>query len=747
METKKINKLFENKGRFLFTIVSVFILFFMLFISRDAGMSGDENDLMQQSERVIDFYRTFGNDTMATAPVGRDANSREYGQTPDNIACLIATVCHIEDIVSVRHTVNSLFGFIAIFFAGLLAYRMSRSWYAAIITAILLLLSPRFLGHSFNNLKDIPFAAMMMMGTYSIFYFLQTFPKPPKRICFLLALSIGLAIGIRVGGLLLIAYFGLFALIYILNQLIQTRKQQKAIKTAHRKNKKKSNTSLQPVVGKLFFRLLLYGIVISAGGYCIAVLLWPYALIAPFENVYTAYVNMAHFQTSIRQIFEGSMQWSDILPWYYTPHYILISIPLAVIIGMLIYPFLGGWKKENRYNTFIVYFAFLFPVFWIVYSQANVYGGWRHALFSYPPMVVAAGLGFNALVERVKNKYGKIALGALPCVLLIMPLAHIVRNHPYEYVYFNELAGGTKNAYGRYEMDYYYHSTREATEWVIAHAKKSGMETTSKIVVSTWHTPSVEYFLRKDTSLFKTGFCRWYERANMDWDYAIFTVTGISPERIKGSHFPPANTVHTVYVDGKPICVVLQRKDKSDYYAYTQMQEGNIDSAMVLFNKALKEDPYNEVVLSNMANIYLQTNQPDSALTYLNRFLSLDPKRESEKYWLAYMYYSKSDFDKALVLCKEMTDYNRKFGNAYSLAAEIYLRKNDIYAAEKEYLKLMDAGMFDQKAFDQLLKIYQTQGLDQRMAYRKIFTLLAESFRKLGNEEMANKYEEQANAI
>ena len=84
-------------------------------------------------------------------------------------------------------------------------------------------------------------------------------------------------------------------------------------------------------------------------------------------------------------------------------------------------------------------------------------------------------------------------------------------------------------AYGNYEMDYYYHSTREASEWVLANAKKSGMETGKKIKVATWHTASVNYLFRKDTADFQVVFSRWYERGNNDWDYAIFTITGIMP--------------------------------------------------------------------------------------------------------------------------------------------------------------------------------------------------------------------------
>jgi tetratricopeptide (TPR) repeat protein len=451
---------------------------------------------------------------------------------------------------------------------------------------------------------------------------------------------------------------------------------------------------------------------------------------------------MAHFAVSLRQVFEGASQWSNALPWYYTPKYILISVPIAVILGALIYPFVGGLKKSNRFTSFIVYFAFIFPIFWIVYSKANVYGGWRHAMFAYPPMVVAAGLGFNALVDFLKNKYLKIAATALPFLLLLLPLVHIIKNHPYEYVYFNELAGGTKKAYGQYELDYYYHSTRAASEWIIANAEKSGLETGDKIKVATWHTPSVAYFFRHDTAKFNVEFSRWYERGNNDWDYAIFVTTGINPVILRNGTYPPGNTVHTIEVDGVPIASILKRTDKKDYYGYVQMQAGNIDSAKILFKQSLEILPENESVLTNLANIYLQQGLFDSAIFYLNKFLAFEPNNESANYMAAISYYHKRDYNQALSYCKEVSRNNPKSSNGYSLAASVYLQMNDIYSAEKELLKLMDVGAFDQNAANQLINIYRSQGLNERVAQKKMFKHLAESYRKLGNKELADQYEE-----
>ena len=60
----------------------------------------------------------------------------------------------------------------------------------------------------------------------------------------------------------------------------------------------------------------------------LSILLWPYALQSPVRNVLESYQVMAHFPGTFRQIFEGKVEWSDFMPWYYLPKSMVITIPL-----------------------------------------------------------------------------------------------------------------------------------------------------------------------------------------------------------------------------------------------------------------------------------------------------------------------------------------------------------------------------------------------------------------------------------
>ncbi|MEG1498027.1 MAG: hypothetical protein RRX93_04490 [Bacteroidales bacterium] len=686
--------LFQNKEQFVFYLLLAFCLLFSIKGSFDAGMSGDEETHNIQAERVFNYYTSFGKDTTAI-DLNEKNNLPSYGQFVDNLAYTLAKVAHIEDVMQVRHTTNALFGWIAVLFAGLLAFRLSGKRYLpAIFASLLLFFSPRFLGHSFNNLKDFNLAVAILVGIYYIVVFLQDFPKVKRSTVILLIISIGIAIAVRIGGLILIAYMGLFFLLYFIKEY-----KLKGLYT--------------PPASKIFGKLFLWGLLCGGAGYVLGILLWPYALVSPIQHPLEVFGYMSQFSISIRQLFEGSLQWSNQLPWYYTSKFIVITIPIAVLIGSCIYLF-TGWKKDRRFFTFLLLFCTLFPIFWITYTKANVYGGWRHSMFAYPPLVVFAALGFDSLVVLARKPIFKYIFMALPLALLIGPVSHVIRNHPYEYVYFNELVGGTKNAFGTYELDYYYHSTKEGTEWILEHADTKNLKKGEKIKVATWHTPSVSYYLRKDTAHFTTVFSRIYEMGNNDWDYAVFTVTGMNPDWITNAKmFPPNNTVYTVKVDGVPICIVLKRTDKSDYLGYQAMQRNALDTALPLFRHALEVNPYNEQALENLSNIYLAKANLDSARILASFWAENVPSNISALNLLANVYFSGKDYNNALLQANKMKKISPDDINGYWLAAYSYIQTQNLQFALNELQKLIEIRPDFKAAYQLMAQIYQVAGDNQ----------------------------------
>ena len=64
---------------------------------------------------------------------------------------------------------------------------------------------------------------------------------------------------------------------------------------------------------------------------------------------------------------------------------------------------------------------------------------------------------------------------ALLIVGMAEPLVFQVRNHPNQIVYFSPLMGGPKNAFARYDMDYWGNSVLQAVQWADSVARASGI--------------------------------------------------------------------------------------------------------------------------------------------------------------------------------------------------------------------------------------------------------------------------------
>jgi hypothetical protein len=81
--------------------------------------------------------------------------------------------------------------------------------------------------------------------------------------------------------------------------------------------------------------------------------------------------------------------------------------------------------------------------------------------------------------------------------LLVIPgLFALISLHPYQYVYYNRLAGGLQGAFRRYELDYWATSYREAAEYVnrVAPADANVMVWGADHLVSRYARPDLEVF-------------------------------------------------------------------------------------------------------------------------------------------------------------------------------------------------------------------------------------------------------------
>jgi len=644
----------DRKLKIVFWALLGMMLVALLFISRDAGISGDEEVHYKHSEMVYNYFKTLGKDQSALNTP--KTQLQYYGQSFDNLTTILIHFFKIDDIYGFRHAMNSVAGWLAILITGLFAVWLS-GYRAGIFVIILFAVSPGFLGHLQNNLKDIPFALAYIAG---VFFSLQTAfseSKPTKRTMALLVLSIAASIGIRAGGILIICYLVLFVMAYFIHQYYLTRKID---------------------VMDIKSRLLQIGI-ISVSGYFLGLILWPYALNNPIINPWKSYQVMVHFPVTLQQIFDGGYLWSDSLPWYYLPKYMVITIPVIVLSGLVFFLIFSKkiFRNGKTLPFIMLIFTIVFPPVFVIIEKANLYGSWRHFLFIYPGIVLLAAIGFSEVFSGLKKQWARLGFVLVIVILAIHPIRFMVSNHPYYYLYFNQLTGGLKGAYGKYETDYYYHSMREGTEWLIAHLKEEKPQRNIRVGGNF----PVQWFFRYYPNI-DFSYFQYTNRSNANWDYAIVGNSYIRPEKLKNNIWPPSNAIHTVYADGVPICTVLKRQTYDDYKGITALDKMNNPEAERLLQNAIKIDTENELLYYKLAKSMLAQGKSKEANTVLSECMEFDPNYEPCLLLLANIAEEKGKKEEAVKLYENIIRLNRKYFVAYIKLANLQ-RVTDIAEARK----------------------------------------------------------------
>lgn len=669
----------KKQLQIVFYILALTLLAGMLLVARDAGISGDEEVHYKHSELVYNYFKTAGADQSALHTP--NTHLQYYGQAFDNIVTILIHWFNIEDVYGFRHLMCSFAGWLTILITALFAAYLA-GYGTAIVVLLLFAVSPNFLGHAQNNLKDIPFALAYISSTYYSVRIIFTENKPPIKDILLLVFSFALAVGIRAGGFLVIFYFGF--LFFLKETLDFLDKRQ------------------------LDWKTLTYKVLTSGGmaiaGYLIGLVLWPFALQNPIANPWKSYKVMTHFPTTVRQIFEGRFEWSDFLPWYYLPKYMAITIPLIIFAGIVLFivTVRKNYSINNKVKLGFIGFTILFPIAFVVLKHSNLYGSWRHFLFIYPGILLLAALGVNSIIHRYKNPAFCASFVAVLLALSFSPIKFMAANHPYYYLYYNEFAGGLKGAYGKYETDYYYHSMRKGAEWLQDYLKN---KPNSDTVIVGGNFP-IQWYFRKDKETHFVYF-PWQKRSEYNWDYAIVANSYIPPYQLTNNLWPPKNTIHTVLVDGVPVCAVVERLTKNDLEAITaQKANDNIKSAL-LFENAIKFDSQNEMICYNFAEVLLANGNEDQAYAMLNKCLQINP-----------------GFEKALILQGDLAKRRNNVNAAADFYAKAIGANRKYYAA---YLKL--AGIYSESDVLKARKILK-DCLKLNTKYKPALEALAGTYRK-----------------
>jgi hypothetical protein len=337
--------------------------------------------------------------------------------------------------------------------AGIVA--IFQGWKWAWIGPIALALCPRFWGHSFFNPKDIPFATLFILcswfGAWVVANALQTdkyFRLGLNRATLLplsFGLLAGLLTGVRVGGFVIV----LFALFTYGIQLLMwpTRWRDRLIAALR------------------FASLTVIAWIVTT------IICYPASWQNPARWFRDAIAYLSDHNWPGVVLFQGQKISAQTLPWNYLPVWLGITMPLMIwflfTVGM-------GWMLW-RFRTFstmqrsaVILLALqigALPAYAIL-KNSTLYDGMRQFLFVVPGVAAIAAIATCWLIERMTQRYVRLAGITFLAIACAQIVATMIALHPYEYVYFNGLVGGLKQAQTNYETEYWGLSFREGMEWI-----------------------------------------------------------------------------------------------------------------------------------------------------------------------------------------------------------------------------------------------------------------------------------------
>jgi hypothetical protein len=180
--------------------------------------------------------------------------------------------------------------------------------------------------------------------------------------------------------------------------------------------------------------------------------------------------------SDIPLFFRGELIWAADAPFDYTLWMFVIKATELLLVGLLLLlpftwfrlrmHFSRGSGLQSLPALVVLTLGGFFPLFYLTLTAPALHNGARHFLFTFPALCVCAAWAYLELGDWLREhrrsmwRFAQFVFG----VLLMLPFVSLVRLHPYQYVYFNSLAGGPTGAYGSYETEYWFTSSKAAVE-------------------------------------------------------------------------------------------------------------------------------------------------------------------------------------------------------------------------------------------------------------------------------------------
>lgn len=445
----------------LFGLLIVILIFGLIQI-KDYGLSFDEGTELNTMLKTYSYAEGVTSHLLSGSEWTDESDYMSYADNIYGVAVRYPVYLIIKEMeLGFRETFLLLHFYTYLWFtaAVLALYFLLKSFHYSktvrIIGCIIFCLSPRIFAESAYNIKDVMFLALFLITMTAGVVALK---KRKFRYLLFFSFLTALSINTRcIGGIILLPVVLLYG------------------KENYAQNKK-----LLPAIGK--------AVGICFMTYACFYFVTPYIWTNPITNTMTILKSFRDYSDGVMEmIFNGKHYLSNQLPWYYLIEWMVITTPILTLILFCI----GGWrtvkeiteivlkhrksKVEKLYeNSLVIIFIMILVLDGIL--QPVKYDGWRHFYFMYGLGFVITVKGIDFLWSVIQKQKRIIQIGSLGVIGIAMGITAgwMIQNHPYGYVYFNEIARIYEK--DNFERDYWFVSTYDAMEEILQINKQDNIK-------------------------------------------------------------------------------------------------------------------------------------------------------------------------------------------------------------------------------------------------------------------------------
>jgi len=269
----------------------------------------------------------------------------------------------------------------------------------------------------FNTQKDIPVAVFY---SFFIFTIWKVFETKKLRWFFLTSIFWFLSLGTKFNIL-----FSIFILIPWIIILL---------------NKK--------ILYKENLKIYFVGFIAFIFGNVLFFVFWPYLWSDPlghFLNVYLFYKNIGVTDTAIYDQRFLTLFNINLYPIFWIVTTTFLPILFFSLLSFTLFFSKLASKKQKRF-LLLIWLWLLVPIARVSYAHSTIYGGVRQIIEYVPALGILSAAGYYFLLKKTKKNYVYL----LSFLTIMFIVFNLIKIHPYQNVYFNELVGGLK---GAKEMD------------------------------------------------------------------------------------------------------------------------------------------------------------------------------------------------------------------------------------------------------------------------------------------------------